>query len=537
VLSDDWTQREGWALPPEPSEPRELAASAALPLEIRRYRARRRWPLAVSISLVAVAAATTAAFSGTPTAPADPTAHGKKRPRAEMSLAKPAVLEAKPINTSFRGLTTFRGNASRTYYGEGPVPRTPKVLWRYPDSGGLCSSSRDEHGTTTWCGLGWTGQPNVLVRRGGRIELRFGAFDRRYHFLDGRTGRPIRPELETGDLAKGSATSDPDGFPLYYAGSRDNFLRIVALDRKKPTVLWKLDSRAGLKRLLWNDDWDGAPLVVRGHLLVGGENGWFYAIRLNRRYDERGKVHVNPRVVVKVPGWDGRLLEALEDTQISIESSVAFHRGVAYFGNSGGLVQGWNVADVLAGGRKVRRVFRFWTGDDTDASVVIDRKGYLYVASELERRNARSARMGQLFKLDPSKPRKPVVWSIPIRRRGWEGKGGIWSTPALYGGLLYVATNAGDLLGVDRRTGKIHWRISLHGPTWASPVVVDDVLLQGDCGGALNAFDVSRPRRKPRQLWRVELGGCIEATPAVFGGMIWIGTRGGAIYGIGRASS
>ena len=35
----------------------------------------------------------------------------------------------------------------------------------------------------------------------------------------------MRPDLVTGDLAKGSATSDPDGYPLYYAGSRDNLFR------------------------------------------------------------------------------------------------------------------------------------------------------------------------------------------------------------------------------------------------------------------------------------------------------------------------
>ena len=42
-----------------------------------------------------------------------------------------------------------------------------------------------------------------------------------------------------------------------------------------------------------------------------------------------------------------------------------------------------------------RRVFRFWTGDDTDASVVIDEKGFLYVASELEKFNARSSVVGR----------------------------------------------------------------------------------------------------------------------------------------------
>ena len=48
---------------------------------------------------------------------------------------------ASPINEGFPGLTTFRGNASRSYYGEGPVPRRPAILWRYPASGALCSRS------------------------------------------------------------------------------------------------------------------------------------------------------------------------------------------------------------------------------------------------------------------------------------------------------------------------------------------------------------------------------------------------------------
>ena len=37
--------------------------------------------------------------------------------------------------------------------------------------------------------------------------------------------------IVTGDIVKGSPTIDPDGFPLVYFGSRDNHLRVVALDR------------------------------------------------------------------------------------------------------------------------------------------------------------------------------------------------------------------------------------------------------------------------------------------------------------------
>jgi outer membrane protein assembly factor BamB len=448
---------------------------------------------------------------------------------------EPQAATAEPagaINPDVPGLTTFRGNLTRSYYGEGPLPRRPRILWRYPRSGGMCAPSTDESGTHTWCGVGWTGQPNVIPHDDGLLELRFGAYDTNYHFLNTRTGRQIRPDLDTGDLAKGSATSDPDGYPLYYAGSRDNSFRIVALDRRRPTVLWSLDADTSVPNPVWNNDWDGAALVVGDYLVEGGENSWLYVVKLNRGWTPKGKVRVRPRVVLTVPGWDDRLASEAPGEHFSIENSVAFDDGVVYFANSAGLVQGWDISRVLRGGRKARRVFRFWTGDDTDASVVIDEEGYLYVASELETFGARALQVGQLMKLNPRRRRRPLVWSVPIRETDGES-GGSWSTPALFGDMVYVATNAGGLLGVDRHSGKVRWRIKLPGPTWSSPVVVDDVLLEGDCNGVLHAYDVSDERRRPPELWRVELGGCIEATPAVWKGMIFVGTRAGGMYAIG----
>jgi hypothetical protein len=52
------------------------------------------------------------------------------------------VPTAAPINSTFAGLTTFRGNASRSYMGEGPVPSSPQVRWRYPlDGSKMCADS------------------------------------------------------------------------------------------------------------------------------------------------------------------------------------------------------------------------------------------------------------------------------------------------------------------------------------------------------------------------------------------------------------
>jgi hypothetical protein len=446
-----------------------------------------------------------------------------------------AVVTPGPINTAFPGLTTFRGNATRDYYGEGPLPEDPVVLWRYPTSGGLCSSSNNLGKTSVWCGTGWTGQPNVIQHPSGKVEIREGAYDGHYHFLDGRSGKAMRPDLVTGDLAKGSATSDADGYPLYYAGSRDNLLRVVALDRPKPTVLWSFDSRSQ-PGLVWNDDWDGAALQLGDYLLEGSENSWFYVIRLNRHYDAAHKVQVNPKIVMRTPGFDDQLLSDLGDKDVSIENSVAFRNGVVYFANSGGLVQGWDISDVLNGGTHYRRVFRFWDGDETDASIVIDQGGYLYVARHASfnvqtRSQARDHEVGSLMKLDPRRPNDPLVWDLQLG--GFEPDGGILGTPALYKGIIYTTFTEGGFAAVDSQNGKVLWKVTLPGPTWGSPVPIDDQLLVGDCSGVLHDFDISNFRKRPKPLWTVQLSGCIESTPAVWHGMIWVGARGGAIYGIG----
>ncbi len=438
-------------------------------------------------------------------------------------------LVGEPWSDTVDGILTFRGGPTRSWYGTGPVPRQPQVAWRFPPSGGLCSQSVDQHGERTWCGTGWTGEPAVF-ERDGRTWVVFGAYDRKVHFLDAATGQQILPDFPTGDLIKGSVTIDPDGYPLVYVGSRDNYYRVLAIDRPEPTELWKLPANA-VSPTKWNDDWDSSGLVIDDFLFEGGENSQWHIVKLNRRYGPDGLVTVAPELVFHAPGWDDELMANLNNQEVSIENSLAISGNTMYFANSGGLVQGWDISGV-AEGVMPTRVFRFWTGDDTDASIVIDEDGMLYVASEYERGNARSQEIGQLMKLDPSKPDNPLVWSIhdhDVRPAG------LWSTPALYGDVIYAATNGGRFMGVDRHTGAVLWTKQLPGPTWQSPVVVDHVLIEGDCTGVLHAYDVSNPRIDPPEIWQLELGGCIESTPAVWKGRIFLGTRAGGVYGIADA--
>jgi outer membrane protein assembly factor BamB len=426
------------------------------------------------------------------------------------------------------GLLTFRGGPSRSYYGEGPVPQRPEVLWSYPgQSGGMCAESSVGSETKVWCGTGWTGQPSVFERE-GRTWVVFGAYDRSIHFVDYETGQDILPPFPTGDIIKGSVSIDGEGLPLVYSGSRDNKLHVIAIDRPQPTELWTLDAQA-VSPTMWNDDWDGSPLVLGDYLYEGGENSQFHIVKLNRTTGDDGLVQVAPELVFNTPGWDDELLNALNTRQedVSIENSVAYHDGVIYFANSGGLVQGWDVSGI-AEGRQPTRVLRYWTGDDTDASVVIDEDGFLYVGVENERGNSRAAEVGQLIKLDPRKPNNPLVWSV-------KDPGGFWTTPALHKDIVIAASDGGTVYGVDRETGAVRWQFELPPPTWQSAVIVDDVLIQGDCNGVLHGYDVSDTSAAPREIWNVTLGGCIESTPAVWKGRIFVGTRAGRFYAMGDA--
>ena len=419
------------------------------------------------------------------------------------------------------GLLTFRGNPTRTYYGEGPVPKDPEVLWTFPEGGGMCGLSSGK----TWCGTGWTGQPNVW-EQDGKTWVAFGAYDKAVHWLDGETGERLLPDFPVGDIIKGTVTVDPDGYPLLYTGSRDNYYRVIAMDREEPTELWKLSATA-VSPTQWNDDWDGSGLIIDDYLFEGGENSQFHIVKLNRGYDADGKVTVDPELVFNTPGWDSEQLAAIGDDEVSIENSVAISGNTVYFGNSGGLVQGWDISG-LKEGKDPERVFRYLVAEDTDASIVVDDEGFIYVSAEWEKNRERGAETGQFMKLDPSKPDDPEVWKVDLR-----DDGGIWATPAIHGDIIYTATDRGQIYAFDRETGEQVWTKKLPGPTWQSPVVIDDVLLQGDCDGVLHAYDVSNPREEPEELWTVELGGCIESTPAVWKGMIWVGARGGQFYGIG----
>ena len=435
-----------------------------------------------------------------------------------------------------QGVLTFRGSPTRSWYGTGPAPRNPQLLWRYPQHSDMCAESSYHGEIVRWCGTGWTGQTAVFERN-GRTWLVFGAFDNNVHFLDAATGQQLLPPFETGDLIKTSVTIDPDDFPLAYFGSRDNYFRIVAFDRAEPTELWRLGAY-DVSPTLWNDDWDSSPLVIDDHLFLGGENSRFFVIRLNRGYDADGFVTVAPELLFHWAGWDDQLLADLAEPDaghfnVAIESSPAIWENTLYYANSGGLVTGWDISG-LTEGLMPEQVFRFWAGDDIDATPVVDEEGYLYVGVEYEaRETARAREVGQLVKLDPSHPTDPIVWSVHDRSQG--AQRGVWSTPVVWRDMVYATTHTGRFWGVDRETGRIRWEKRFADLLWSSPILVDETLILADGAGRITAYDVADTSVEPPVIWQLQVGNewRFEASPVMWDGVIYVGGRSGAMYAIG----
>jgi WD40 repeat protein len=462
------------------------------------------------------------------------------QPPEPLEIEGTQVEPAHPSGFETPGLLTFRGSPTRSYYGEGPVPEDPQIVWSYPDAPMCHTSPRDER---TWCGTGWTGQPAVF-ERDERTWVVFGAYDAQLHFLDYDTGEQILPSYPMNDIVKGSVSVDPDGYPLVYAGGAlaDDELHVVAIDRPEPEPeqLWSLHAD-DVSPTMWHDDWDASALIMDDYLYQGGENSVFHIVKLNRSYDDDGLVHVDPELVFHAPGWDQELLDGLTDSarhheNVSIENSIAYDDGIAYFANGGGLVQGWDVS-AIDEGVEPERVFRFWTGDDTDATITIDDEGYLYVAVEWQHQLPRGMEVGQVLKLDPDQPDDPVVWSFHDPAAGEccgpEHEAGLWATVGLHEDLIIAPTHGGMIYGLDRMSGEVRWEINRGAQTWSSPVIVDDVWIQGSCDETVRAYDVSDTTVQPPELWAVQLEGCVESTPAVWEGRVFVGARGGHFYAIG----
>ena len=142
------------------------------------------------------------------------------------------------------------------------------------------------------------------------------------------------------------------------------------------------------------------------------------------------------------------------------------------------------------------------------------------------------------MKLDPRQRRTSrSCGASPRIEIGFEGAGGSWSTPALYGEVRLLHDGGGPRAGgrpLDRRD-----------PVGTPDRVARD-RVAGRRGRDAAAGGLLRPplrlgRHGPDApadaRWDLDLGDCIESTPAVWHGWLYVGTREGYLYGIADADT
>lgn len=115
--------------------------------------------------------------------------------------------------------------------------------------------------------------------------------------------------------------------------------------------------------------------------------------------------------------------------------------------------------------------------------------------------------------------------AAPLRGQvAWQRNagGGIFSSPILADGILYVGSTSGNLAAMDARTGRVFWqhRVGQY-LNDTTPVIVGRVVFVA----ANRSWVLALDRTNGQQLWAVNLGEVIQAPPAYADGLVLVNAR------------
>ena len=453
--------------------------------------------------------------------------------------------------TALEGVVTFRGGNLRQNgaYGHAALASNDfKSLWS--NKIGFIDS-----GYAQWTGVGWTGQP-VLVRWPAQlraimnivepyrqqedlVEAIYGTLDGKIYFFDARSGEYTRAPINLGYPIKGSVSIDPRGYPLLYVGQG-----ISRINGKTGPIGWRIYSLIDQRELFFLDgrdalsmrehgSFDGACLVdgQADTVIVGGENGIFYRIRLNTAFNiDAMQISVSPEVTAY------RYKSSVSREQ-GIENSVAAYGGYAWFADNSGLL---TCLDLNA----MRPVWLLDTGDDTDASIALERESdgslALYTVNQVDKQGSKGR--CTIRRVDAMTGVSDWSFSVNCTSDGDNGGGG-FASPALgtgpYDDFVYFnvcrTEKGGTLYCFNKRDGAVAWSQKTGSSSWSSPVLVtrEDgtgvlVVANATGRGMLRMYDPASGKK----LGSLQLKGLIEGSPAVFDDLLVIGTRDCRIYGV-----
>ena len=444
------------------------------------------------------------------------------------------------------GVPTFRGDNYRTGAAYGTAQVSQKTLTKKWDRG--IGSLND------WPGIGWTGQPLCVQwdeetkaimnlydekkAKEGLVEVIATTLDGNIYFYDMDDGSYTRDPLWIGMSFKGTASLDPRGYPILYAGSGltngDKYPRMYIISLIDCSLLMERSGGDNFAYRGWYA-FDSSPMISgeTDTLFWPGESGVVYAIKLNTEYDKTaGTLSMSPEILAKT-----RYATDLNRT-VGYEASAIMVGNYMFIGDNGGMFYCIDLHTMQLA----------WTQcveDDVNATPVFewgdDGEGYLYVATSTEY----TGNCSYIYKLNASTGE--IVWSKLYDNVAYDYdvSGGALSSPVLgkkgtnLEGMLICSISktpgawSGTLVALDTETGEEIWERTLSTYAWSSPVGIytedgTGYLILGDASGYIFLID----GLTGETLYTDGLGSNIEASPVVFNNKLVVGTRGCQVWGV-----
>ncbi|MCD9020903.1 PQQ-binding-like beta-propeller repeat protein [Cohnella silvisoli] len=443
------------------------------------------------------------------------------------------------------GVLMFRGSNERSAPAYGTTDMKllrPTLAWEKKTK------------SSSWGGgAGWTGQPAIVrwapevlqtmnvkakfLAKPNFTEVIYASLDGFVYFIDLESGEETRNPIKVGNPIKGSVSVDARGYPLLYVGEgipengtigfnlysltdQKRLLRVNGKDQFAYRTWGAFDSSAIFNRL---DD----------TLLVGGENGLFYHLKLNTVFNPSNKsISISP-VISKYR------YKAADNKYQGIENSVAAFGDIAYFADNGGTLQAMNLKTFTP-------LWSLPAIDDTDATIVLEQEGgvpYLYTGTEVDKQG----KSGSSFIRKINGLTGKTVWQNKYPCFSLLGphpvNGGLLATPILgkkeIGNLViftiarYGTFSGGLMVALDKATGHEVWKLPMKNYAWSSPVDVYDntgkaYIIQADSVGTVTVIAAS----SGKVTGSLNIGTNIESSPAVFNDYVVVASRGGKIYGL-----
>ncbi len=444
------------------------------------------------------------------------------------------------------GIPTFRGDNYRTGASYGTATITNQVLTK--------EWCREVGSLNGWPGIGWTGQPLCVQwddetkaimnlyeekkTKEGLVEVIATTLDGYIYFYDMEDGTYTRDPLWIGMGFKGTASLDPRGYPVLYAGSGltngDKYPRMYIISLIDCTLLMEQSGGDNFAYRGWYA-FDSSPMISgeTDTLFWPGESGVIYSIKLNTEYDKAaGTLTMSPETLVKAR------YSTNASRTVGYEASAIMVGNYMYIGDNGGMFYCIDLHTMgLVWAQNVK--------DDVNATPVFewdeDGEGYLYVASSMEY----SDNSAYIYKINASTGE--IVWTKVYDNVAYDYdvSGGVLSSPVLgkdgtdlEGLIIYSVAKtpsawSGTLVALDTATGEVVWEKTLSNYAWSSPVgIYTDIgkgyLVLGDSVGYIYLIDGATGET----LYTESLGSNIEASPVVFNNMLVVGTRGCQVWGI-----